>query len=92
MTTVSPRTASVLSDSPLRDDPALLERLRAYFEPRAAEVDADPSGFLGYEPFENMTGPDIVVYELCTKSGLCDTAIVDVDVVPADHDDDGADG
>ncbi|MDA0352680.1 MAG: acyl-CoA/acyl-ACP dehydrogenase [Chloroflexi bacterium] len=41
MTTASPRTASVLGDSPLRDDPALLERLRAYFEPRAAEVDAD---------------------------------------------------
>ena len=46
MTTASPRAAAplsdpALSDGPLRDDPALMERLRAYFEPRAADVDAD---------------------------------------------------
>ena len=46
MTTASPPAASplsgpALSDGPLRNDPALLEQLRAYFEPRAAEVDAD---------------------------------------------------
>ena len=41
MTTASPQLASALSDSPLRDDPALLEQLRTFFEPRAAEVDAD---------------------------------------------------
>jgi alkylation response protein AidB-like acyl-CoA dehydrogenase len=50
MTTVSPdvtssdRTApavAVLSDAPLREDPALLEQLRGFFEARATEVDAD---------------------------------------------------
>ena len=46
MTTTSPQptapgAAETLRDAPLREDPALLEQLRAYFEPRAAEVDAD---------------------------------------------------
>lgn len=45
---------------------------------RAADAVAAPDGTIAYEPFANRTGTDVVLYELCDTTGLCDTAALTV--------------
>ncbi|MFN3216634.1 MAG: Ig-like domain-containing protein [Acidimicrobiales bacterium] len=45
---------------------------------RAADAVASPDGTITYEPFANRTGTDVVLYELCDTTGLCDTAALTV--------------
>lgn len=50
---------------------------------RASSVTASRDGTITYQPFNNVTGGDMVLFELCNASGRCDTATLSVDVV--DH-------
>ncbi len=45
---------------------------------RAADAAASSDGTITYEPFANRTGTDVVLYELCDTTGLCDTAALTV--------------
>lgn len=48
----------------------------------AAEIVGDGNGTITYVPFANVTGSDIVMYEICDAEDRCDTALVDIDVTP----------
>lgn len=63
------------------DDGLDLTSLRIVAGPRnAAGATASPDGTISYEPFADRTGTDIVIYELCDPTGLCDTAVLTVTV------------
>ena len=49
---------------------------------RAADLSVPNIGFINYEPFANLTGPDVVLYEICSTRGLCDTTTLTIDVIP----------
>ncbi|MFO0747235.1 MAG: Ig-like domain-containing protein [Myxococcota bacterium] len=46
----------------------------------------NPDGTVTYQPKEGYVGTDKFIYEVCDPSGLCDTAIVSVDVGSGNHD------
>ena len=47
---------------------------------RAAAASASPDGTITYEPFADRPGTDVILYELCDTTGLCDTAALTVTV------------
>ncbi len=47
---------------------------------RAADLVARPDGTIVYLPFQNVTGTDLVLYELCDSEQRCDTNVITIDV------------
>ncbi len=47
---------------------------------KAADLDARPDGTIVYLPFRNVTGKDLVLYELCDAQERCDTNVITIDV------------
>lgn len=48
---------------------------------KAADLVAKPDGTIVYLPFQNVTGRDLVLYELCDGEQRCDTNVITIDVV-----------
>lgn len=46
----------------------------------SAEVTARTDGTIRYTPFANVTGEDVVLYELCDHEGRCDSAMLTITV------------
>jgi hypothetical protein len=46
----------------------------------AAEITGAGDGTVTYVPFANVTGSDVLLYELCDSEHRCDTAVVAIDV------------
>lgn len=47
---------------------------------RSAEAAITNMGSFTYLPFNNVSGQDLVIYEVCDKEGRCDTAIVSITI------------
>ena len=46
----------------------------------ADQVSGAGNGTITYVPFANVTGPDVVMFEICDGEARCDTTLLTIDV------------